>query len=1553
LSKINAVRLINLNYNNNTIRISDETFQFHGESTLLSLRNGGGKSVLVQMLMAPFVHKRYQNAKDRPFSSYFTTNKPTFILVEWKLDQGAGYVLTGMMVRRNQEISEDRQDELEMINFIAEYKGRCLQDIYNLPVVEKTKKDITLKGFGVCRQLFETWKREKSVPFFYYDMNNAAQSRQYFDKLTEYQIYYKEWETIIKKVNLKESGLSDLFADCKDEKGLVEKWFLEAVENKLNQDKNRMAEFQEIMEKYTGQYKDNQSKIQRRDTIRAFERETEPIREQALHYREVSTGLVRQEARIGDFIRRLHEMEDRETANVRAVGQHLEELGVRLGHLEYERLSGEFYEIADREKAAVNNLEMLRIEEEDLERGQEEISRGLHVLACAKQQENVEECRDERDRERQRLLLCREKQENLEPERKKLGIELRQYYDGLRSRKEQEKKQCGDAVLDMEKDREEGQKKLEELRGTEGSLRAGEGALQAQIRNFDHVEDRFNGEYKEEWHRNLLGEYEAGTLQIRQSEYEKELNGSEHAKSDAKKSAEQCREQIKSMRRLVEDKVAEKSRLEAAGKENGNLLQVYGQELAERGVILRYLDLGQDMLFDTEKILAAVRRKLQNADLVRQGLEKEADVLEKEYKKMAQGQVLELSEEFRNMLEDAGIHFVYGMEWLRKNQYTAEQNQRLVAGQPFLPYSLILSRQELERLSELSEQVYTSAPVPILLREELEQGGEDRKGAVAVYGDMHFYVWFNDNLLDEEKLKALLAELDARIGKLHGAIDVKKAEYAEYIGQQEKLKSQKVNRSAYDAAKDEAERLKREAVALEQELLEKREGLEALETRLTQIEQQIAELERGILYQNRRLGDFAGFVQAYGEYRENCRLLDKNREERERIVNLQKLESGKISRLEQALLTERNRLAGLEREEEACIAKLAHYRQYSYPEEEALSGKGGKLPLGMAEKSQSDKGGELSLGMAEKSQSGKGGKLPLGVPEKSQADKGGELPSGLPEGRQPGERTGGTGAAGVALLSAEQAKEAEIRYETITSGISAEQKELEERAEKSEKRYGKAVEELKTLAKKYRLAEADWDGVTYQQKEEAHQEALLEEQEKRIGGKKSLIQREEIQCALLQQDKKGKLSRMKEQCGKEEPIAREEIRTIDYEGAIRKLEYEREEAEKEEKRIEKKLQGYESNLAALAEYEEEAGTKENVPDEPIVWEVDLAALSGAELTKQKGILIRDYNAYREQCREAKSGLERGLNRMIRMEAFGEDFYQKPLEAMLQLTEDAQRVLRQLDTTVASYNSLMEKLQVDISLVEKEKAKIVELMGDYLKEVHDNLNKIDRNSTITVRERPVKMLKIELPDWVEQESIYELRLQDYIDDVTAKGIALLEENQNVQEFLGTRITTKGLYDGVVGIGNVQIRLYKIEAQREYPITWADVAKNSGGEGFLSAFVILSSLLYYMRKDDSDIFADRNEGKVLLMDNPFAQTNASHLLKPLMDMAKKANTQLICLSGLGGESIYNRFDNIYVLTLIAANLRNDMQYLKAEHMRGSEEETMIVSQIEVMEQQEFLF
>lgn len=110
-------------------------------------------------------------------------------------------------------------------------------------------------------------------------------------------------------------------------------------------------------------------------------------------------------------------------------------------------------------------------------------------------------------------------------------------------------------------------------------------------------------------------------------------------------------------------------------------------------------------------------------------------------------------------------------------------------------------------------------------------------------------------------------------------------------------------------------------------------------------------------------------------------------------------------------------------------------------------------------------------------------------------------------------------------------------------------------------------------------------------------------------------------------------------------------------------------------------------------------------------------LTSEELRNLKGILIRDYNQKIRETRQKKEQIVQLLNRVIRMESFQDDFYRKPLEQMLELVDDAQRVLMQLKTTVQSFDSLMQKLEVDISVVEREKERIVEPMEDYIQEIH--------------------------------------------------------------------------------------------------------------------------------------------------------------------------------------------------------------------------------------------
>ena len=273
--------------------------------------------------------------------------------------------------------------------------------------------------------------------------------------------------------------------------------------------------------------------------------------------------------------------------------------------------------------------------------------------------------------------------------------------------------------------------------------------------------------------------------------------------------------------------------------------------------------------------------------------------------------------------------------------------------------------------------------------------------------------------------------------------------------------------------------------------------------------------------------------------------------------------------------------------------------------------------------------------------------------------------------------------------------------------------------------------------------------------------------------------------------------------------------------------------------------------------------------------------------------------------------------------------------MKELIDKPLDVLEYLAMLIESFNIQLQKLNTDIELIGEEEDNLITSMLEYIKEIHENMAMIDENSSIMIENKRRKMLDIIVDNFEENKELYKIRLKDYIETIRDNSIKILEENKNIEEYISNNVTTIKLYDEVVKIDSITIKLYKVEENRQIKISWREVAKNSGGEGFLSAFVILSSLLSYTRKDESDIFSKNEGGKVLIMDNPFAQTNAAHLLKPLIDIAKKSNTQLICLSGLGGDSIYGRFENIYVLNLIKSSLDINTSYLKGEHKKGEDE------------------
>ncbi|MCR4746002.1 MAG: hypothetical protein K5894_12340 [Lachnospiraceae bacterium] len=1470
MGTINAIRIINLNYNNNSIRVNDETMNLNGESTLISLHNGGGKSVLVQMLTAAFVHSKYRNAKDRPFESYFTTARPTIVLIEWLLDGSGNKVITGYMVRQNQENDEENQNSLDLMTIIGEYNESSIYDIKNMPVVEKNKKEIVLKSYTECKNLFENLKRDYNKKFYCYDMNYQSQARQYFDKLKEYKVDYREWEHIIKKINEKESGLSDLFADCRTETGLVDKWLLDTVEKKLDPEKEKIKNFRDIIGKYSRQYRDNESKIKQRDHIELFKEnvilddEAVSVKTLTREYADKISEREQHKGKIADFRNIMIELENSSKIREKRTSEEIEEKEAQIQDVVYEKYSFELYKAEKNIQLKLHEREQIAIESEAFKKKLNEIRKEICILECAKKYELLSDEMAAFEEKNAKIRFFHLENEDKVPRLKKLGAALYHYYkDRLKESNEQKEKnaeeieKAGKTLSEASKTLEEVAQKLIESSGHLGELNF-------EINSFSNEEDNFNQEYSGKFSRNVLGLYEEGIFEIENDVTSRKIKDK---RQDVNKLSAGIDELTRKRDFLSKEKIdleRERSTLEQRLIEQEEKIKILDDELQERKNIVRILQLQIEDIFDSESIKDGLYRKILETEVSIHDLTMKKRELDREIYCLGNGNPVDLPEQLVKGIEDLGIRPVYGMEWLLRNNSSVEVNRELVRTNPFLPYSIIITSAELNRLKNSSGNLYSSIPLPIILRADIEKGDFNIENKIISFDKLSFYINFDERLVDEAELKKLIEEKKEKLFEIDRKLSVRTAERENYYSQRGIIENQRLTEGIYNAALSARDMLKENldgnSVRISDNLLNITEAEEKLVKNNESLKIVSEELDKLIRY--------SSALSKYGEkYRKYAEAID---------------ERAKLNAVIEKL---KNREMLANNTKNSCYTLISELRSSSHD-----------IELRIKELTK-----EIAL---------------FKVYSEDQTD--------------------------ISIISNEELVKTGSEYDALKDKFTGEISELENDI----KRIGKRIESIKKDLQKTALlngiSEDNYIDKSYDEFREDSLKLKEKEADEKLNRSIALYNECNNKLSAMEENEKNILHNMKKDTDKDKPKNINEIGGRDFDSRKNILEHQKKYLTEQLSSLSEKRLTYMSILENMEEYSD----FQRLGD--YKWEKDFSILNRDGLTDIMSDLRKNLNRINLEIQKNRNAVSDRINEIINLNELSEEQYHKPLLSMLKMLDAPEDILRQIDITINAFDTLMEKLMVDISIVERERDEIIAQIASYMEEINEGLSKIDSNSTINVQGKSLKMLQINVPSWAEGSGMYLLRIGDFLDDICKNVVNILNSNENPENELSSKINVNKLYDAVVGISNVSIQIYKIEKQRVYPISWNDAAKNSGGEGFLSTFVILSSLLYYIRRDENDLFADKNEGKVLLMDNPFAQTNAEHLLKPLMDIAKKNNTQLICLSGLGGESIYGRFDNIYVLNLVESKLNGNRQYLNFEHKRGAEPVNVSSAQVEVYEQ-----
>lgn len=1457
MSKINKIRLVNLNYNNNNMKIDDEMFYLDGDNTMLNLRNGGGKTVIVQMVIALFVNRKYRTLKNRTFDSYFISSTPTYIMVEWKLDDGAGYLLTGMMVRKKESISdEDSKEKLDIINFVHEYKLRNPYDINSIPIIEEKVDSRLIKSFINSKKLFEDLKKDISLKFNYYDMNNPATTRSYFNKLQEYKINYKEWETIIRKINLNESGLSELFANAKDSAGLVKEWFLPAIEKSLNKDEDRIRNYVELVNSYIKQYKDNKSKIDRKGRIELFNKLSEELLEVSSDFIltiDKRKNIENTIANIIVFLKKSYENKVNEEVELE---KFIDNLKKEINELSYEKESIDIYNKENEVKELELKLNQLNTVVNKSEVEIKNLNRKINILECARLYNNYQDISKKLQQLEVELKILSEKNKDNAPKINNLGFSIKGVFNEKLNKIRiiiQNKKKKRNSIVE---DKEIEEKKLSDNRGITNDLKVREGSLKSEIKSFNKIENSFNSRFNESFIRNISGFYfDEDLIKFEKTIIESKLY-LEKQKKELGEQSLKVKEQLKS------SKSERIKNIELKFKVNNSLdnkkikLKELDNEIEKRKEIIKYIEFTEDKIFNTEEIISTFDKKINLLKEEELKLVRICDKLNAELEKLKGGKVLELSKEIEDRLKKRDISINYGMEWLKQNGFSYEKNKEIIKRNPFIPYSLIMNEKDIKSLEKEPLDVFTSTPISIINRLDLENELEGINNEMISIKGINFFVSFNNKLLDEEELRKLITKKEKELDNYTKRLADKKKAVKLYQDKRSLILYSVLDKKYYIELKESIVALETELIKLKQRELDLERLIGGFKEEIQKLELSLRLVEDKININIEKLKEFNNLCDEYKIYKKNKQLLDEVNE-KIRVLNNEILQGeDNIKKLNLEINNINESIRRYENDEEKVKNQLNRFSIYNEGE----------------------------------------------VIKKDIED----------------------------LLA---------EYEALNKEIFGSERELKEKKVELNIKFTEVQDELNYKTDKYNIIESEYINEFYNFQNELEIKDLLEKEKEKNNNLNKQENYINIEIAKAKTIIKELYKNLINEFGKAEPKNKSLLFEKNFSVEIAKLKLQIKDEESRKNKVVKEYSEINQNLISLSEFEDFKITS----------------------TEEVKISIEDFKLYIGKTKrdlrlinEDEAKFEKNLDKLIfgiKNQFKDETLFKEPIDTLKCLTGKPAKFKEQLNLVIDSYKMLMDKLLADIDLIEKEENKILESILEYIEEIQKNIDKIDDNSSITIAGKRVKMLNISIDSFSDNKELYRIKLRNYIESIRDRSLNELENNNNIEDIVSNRINTVRLYDEVIGISNVNIKLYKIEEDRQRSITWDEVSKNSGGEGFLSAFVILSSLLSYMRKDESDIFNRKECGKVIIMDNPFAQTSSAHLLKPLMDITRKSNTQLICLTALGGDSIYNRFDNIYVLNLISSKIKSGVKYLRSEHIKGEEEketEVIVSSRFKIEEQ-----
>lgn len=754
MPKINRVRIINFTYNNDVREIQDEIYSFFdGENVLLNLHNGGGKSVLIQLMLQPIIPNL--TIQKRSMSDFFCRNSnPSYIMIEWLLDneKRKDYLMTGIAIAPKMDKINENSNGINYFTFASHYDIASEFDIALVPFALKEGNRLSILPFERAREAVRKLANNHREMYYY----SKDDSSEYKRLLTDFGISQEEWKNIIARMNNDEGGISELFEKCNTADSVFNEWIIKTIEKAILSDDSNEAQIQDLLEGLVADTINNEENIENQKIMKEYfevHKELEDLLEKACNQLESLQNSKNDLNRMSQCLNR----------DLQTLELDLQDNLVQKEELEEKRIAIDKEEISENYYIALEKLDEAneQIEEikEQLELIQREIEQKKYEEKCqnaAKLYTNFEVLRGDLNA----ISLKLEKIKGNDDINKRiddLKYSLKIHYENKKDKLNNQVKKVKEEICENEQSENGLFKKVENYDKELEVLIQAIGRAEGEVESFEAKEEKMFVDLKITIKRNILKELD-----------KEDVNAILKTYFDGKKQCNIKQENVelrlneianRKILLLEQKELILSEKINCENKEDKYKNDKYDFEEKEKvcNIILDKYEMERELLYRNDDLQMTFQKHEEKIETQKYALSLKKEQVSEMIKAIDKGRIY-LPESILTLFEENDISYQTGEMYLGN---LAEENRKVqLQRNPLLPFSVVIKKQDMDKLGRISfEQAFFRQIIPIFSYEQLERSFIMKNQLVQINEEVALISSYESRLFVDEEKQRYLEEL--------------------------------------------------------------------------------------------------------------------------------------------------------------------------------------------------------------------------------------------------------------------------------------------------------------------------------------------------------------------------------------------------------------------------------------------------------------------------------------------------------------------------------------------------------------------------------------------------------------------------------------------------------------------------------------------------------------------------------------------------------------------------------------------------------------------------